>query len=126
MNAFDNPPAAEREPFDPKTHPAVRQADCSIRAFGIEFHSRYGVIAELRAMILAVDTWLPRGLFWHIDKIEFDSKGGSVCATLKQRDDPIDGIARQIASILKLHLSDLCLSVFVVNHGGITVAESRM
>lgn len=112
-------------PFDPKTHPAVAQADCSIRAFGIEFHSRYGVLAELRAMILAVDTWLPRGLFWHIDKIEFDSKSGSVCATLKHRDDPLDGIARQIASTLKMHLGDRCLSVFVVNHAGITIAESR-
>ncbi|MCT2557369.1 hypothetical protein N0B51_00060 [Tsuneonella sp. YG55] len=125
MNVNFNPVTAANEPFDPKRDPATRQSHVSIRAFGIEFHSRYGVLAELRMMILAVDTWLSRGLFWHIDKIDFDSKGGSVCATLKQRDDPLDGIARQIASTLKLHLGDRCLSVFVVNHAGTTIAESR-
>jgi len=113
------------EPFDPKLHPAVRQADCSIRAFGIEFHSRYGVLAELRAMILAVETWLPRGLFWHIEKIAFDSKGGSIGVTLKERDGPLDASARQIAGLLKLHLGDLCTSVVVEDHNGVTIAESR-
>jgi hypothetical protein len=113
------------EPFDPKKHPAVRQADRSIRAFGIEFFSRYGVLSELRAMIVAVETWFPRGLFWHIDKIQFDSKGGSVGVTLKERDGPLDGSARQIASLLKLHLGDLCTSVVVEDHNGVIIAESR-
>jgi hypothetical protein len=61
-----------KEPFDPKKHPAVAQSDQTIRAFGIEFQSRYGVLAEYRLMISAVEVWLPRGLFWHIDKMFFD------------------------------------------------------
>jgi hypothetical protein len=115
----------EKEPFDPKRHPAVAQADQSIRALGIEFHSRYGVISELRAMIHAVETWLPRGLFWHIEKLFFDSKGGSVLVTLKQRDGDLTGSAREIARILKLHLGDTCTSVFVEDHLEQIIAEGR-
>lgn len=112
------------QPFDPKVHPAVRQAQCSIRAFGIEFKSRYGVLSELRAMILAVETWLPRGLFWHIEKIEFDSKGGSILVTLKERDGSIVSSAREIASILRTQIGDLCSGVFVADHGGQIVGEA--
>lgn len=113
------------EPFDPKLHPTVRQADCSIRAFGIEFQSRYGVLAELRMMIVAVETWLPRGLFWHIERIEYDSKGGGVLVALKQRDGSLVGAARHIASILKLHLADACTGVSVDDHLGERIAESE-
>ena len=125
MNNYFDSPIMAREPFDPKRHPAVNQADCSIRAFGIEFFSRYGLLSELRAMILVVDTWLPRGLFWHMEKVEFDSKSGTVCVTLKERDNSLDFSAQQIASTFKTHLGDRCLSVFVVNHRGATIAESR-
>ena len=97
----------------------------TIRAFGIEFESRYGVLSEYRAMISAVETWLPRGLFWHIEKIFFDSKGGCVAVTLKERDGDLSGSAQEIANILKLHLGDRCLSVFVEDHDEQIIAESR-
>lgn len=115
----------EKEPFDPKKHPAVAQSDQTIRAFGIEFQSRYGVIAELRAMISAVEVWLPRGLFWHIEKLCFDSKGGSVLVTLKERDGDLTGCAHEIARILKRHLGDACTSVFVEDHLEQIIAEGR-
>lgn len=118
--------AGQGEPFDPKKHPAVRQADCSIRAFGIEFQSRYGVLSELRAMIGAVETWLPRGLFWHIEKIAFDSKGGGVVVTLKERDGPLLSQAQQIASILKLHLGERCTTVMVEDHIDRVIADSAV
>ncbi|MBA3511843.1 hypothetical protein [Sphingomonas sp.] len=114
-----------KEPFDPKKHPAVAQADQSIRAFGIEFHSRYGVLAEYRMMITAVETWMPRGLFWHIEKIFFDSKSGSMMVTLKERDCDLAERAQQIAHILKLHLGDACASVFVEDHLEQIIAEGR-
>lgn len=117
--------AHHREPFDPKKHPAVYQSDQSIRAFGIEFQSRYGVLSEYRALISAVETWMPRGLFWHIEKIFFDSKGGCVAVTLKERDFDLSGSARQIASILRLHLGDRCLCVVVEDHNGNPVADAR-
>ena len=112
------------EAFDPKVHPAARQARCSIRAFGIEFSSRYGVLSELRDMILAVETWMPRGLFWHIETIEFDSKGSSVLVTLKERDGPMLATARGIASVLSLHMNDLT-GVYVADHGGHIIADDR-
>jgi hypothetical protein len=105
-----------KEPFDPKKHPAVAQADQIIRAFGIEFHSRYGVLAEYRMMISAVEVWMPRGLFWHIDKMFFDSKGGSVMVTLKDRDDDLSGTAHEIARVLRRAFGDRCLSVMVEDH----------
>ena len=113
------------KPFDPKTHPTVQQAEVGIRAFGIEFKSRYGVLAELRAMILAVETWLPRGLFWHIEKIEFDSKGGNVLATLKERDGSMASSAREIASILTNSMGDLTTGVFVADHDGHIIGDAR-
>lgn len=112
------------EAFDPKKHPAIYQAGCSIRAFGIEFSSRYGVLAELRLMIGVVETWLPRGLFWHITKIDYDSKGGSVLVTLKERNGPLIGSAHQIASTLKSYLGDGCTSVCVEDHEGQMIADS--
>ncbi len=112
------------EPFDPKVHTATQQAHISIRASGIEFHSRYGVLAELRMMIIAVETWLPRGLFWHIEKIEYDSKGGGIHVTLKQRDGSLQGAAWQIASILKGHLDSACTAVTVDSHLGERLADS--
>lgn len=121
MNNVTTPNA---EPFDPKKHPATRQSHVSIRAFGIEFHSRYGVLSELRMMIVAVETWLPRGLFWHIDKIEYDSKGGGIHVTLKPRDGSMAGVAYQIASILKGHLDCACTGITVDDHLGERIAES--
>lgn len=116
--------ATDREPFNPKHDPATRQAECSIRAFGIEFHSRYGVLSELRMMIVAVETWLPRGLFWHIEKIEYDSKGGGVLVTLKQRDGSLVGAAHDIASILRLHFGHACTGVYVDDHLGERIADA--
>lgn len=125
MNIHSNPVTAANEPFDPKSDPATRQSHVSIRASGIEFHSRYGVLAELRMMILVVETWLPRGLFWHIEKVEYDSKGGGIHVTLKQRDGSMVGIARQIASILKGHLDSACTGITVDDHLGERIAESE-
>lgn len=116
--------ADEVGPFDPKTHPAVRQAKCSIRAFGIEFHSRYGVLSELRAMINVVETWLPRGLFWHIEQIDFDSKHGTIRVRLKDRQGSMTGAAHQIAETLKTYMGDLCMCVSVEDHNGRTIAGS--
>lgn len=124
MSKQNKPKASDREPFDPKRHPTTHQSDCSIRAFGIEFHSRYGVLAELRMMIIAVETWLPRGLFWHIDKVEYDSKGGGVLVTLKQRDGSLVGTANDIASILRDRLGDCCTGVYVDDHRGELIADS--
>ncbi|WP_395622151.1 hypothetical protein [Sphingomonas daechungensis] len=115
----------EKEPFDPKKHPSIAQADQSIRAFGIEFQSRYGVLSELRALINAVETWMPRGLFWHIGTICFDSKGGSVLVSLKERDGDLTDLARQIANVLKRHLGDRCTSVFVEDHREQVIADGR-
>lgn len=123
MNTRENSGAAVQA-FDPKKHPAVFQADCSIRAFGIEFSSRYGVLAELRLMIGVVETWLPRGLFWHITKISYDSKGGSILVSLKERDGPLIGSAYQIASTLKSHIGIGCMSVCVEDHEGHVMADS--
>jgi hypothetical protein len=72
-----------------------------------------------------VDTWLPRGLFWHITKVFFDSKGGSVLVSLKERDGDLTASAQQIASILKLHLGHTCTSVFVEDHREQIIAEGR-
>lgn len=124
MNSYSNSLATGKAPFDPKRDPAVQQSHISIRASGIEFHSRYGVLAELRMMIIAVETYLPRGLFWHIEKIECDSKGGGIHVTLKQRDGSMQLVAYQIASILKGHLESACTSVTVDNHLGERLADS--
>ena len=113
-----------KEPFDPKKHPAVAQSDQTIRAFGIEFQSRYGVLSELRLMIHAVETWLPRGLFWHITNVCFDSKGGGVLVSLKERDGDLTASAGQIASLLKMHLGDRCTSVLVEDHNENIIARS--
>lgn len=125
MNEYSIPIADGSAPFDPKRDPAVNQADISIRALGIEFHSRYGVLAELRMMILAVETWLPRGLFWHIEKIEYDSKGCGILVTLKQRDGSMVATAREIASSLKASLNNRCTAVSVDDHLGDRIAESE-
>lgn len=114
----------EKEPFDPKKHPAVDQADQTIRAFGIEFHSRYGVLSEYRLMLKVVETWLPRGLFWHITKMFFDSKHGVVVVTLKERDSDLTVAASQIARVLKYHFGDGCFSVLVEDHNGQSLANS--
>ena len=113
-----------KEPFDPKKHTAVHQADQTIRAFGIEFQSRYGVLAEFRSMINVVETWLPRGLFWHIEKIFFDSKSGGVMVTLKVRDGELEATAHEIARILKTYLGDGCSCVMVEDHDEQVLAHS--
>lgn len=113
-----------RKLFDPKIHPAVNQSDKTIRAFGIEFQSRYGVIAELRQMINAVETWLPRGLFWQIEKMFFDSKSGCISVTMKERSDDLSRSASQIADILSRQHGDACLLVYVEDHNGERIAES--
>ncbi len=111
-----------KEPFDPKKHPAVAQSDQPIRAFGIEFQSRYGVLAEYRLMISAVEVWLPRGLFWHIDRIFFDSKHGTVVVSLKEREGSLLTAADQIARTLRLHFGTACSSVLVEDHNGQMIA----
>ena len=113
------------EAFDPKVHPTTHQAETSIRAFGIEFKSRYGVLSEIRAMILAVETWLPRGLFWHIEKIDFDSKGGSMLVTLKDREGSMVPIARGIATTLKEYMGDRTSGVFVEDQRGDIIGDAR-
>jgi len=113
-----------KEPFDPKNHPAVAQAEQTIRAFGIEFQSRYGVLAEYRLMINVVETWLPRGLFWHITRIFFDSKHGTVVVSLKQRDCDLKITAEKIATVLKHYFGDGCFNVMVEDHDGQLLADS--
>lgn len=112
------------EAFDPKVHPAVRQSQVGIRAFGIEFKSRHGVLSKLRQMILAVETWLPRGLFWHTEKIDYDSKGGSVIVTLKERDGSMASTAREIASVLRNYMGDMATCVFVADHDGHIIGDA--
>lgn len=125
MNSVNIATDAANGQFNPKRDPATQQSHISIRASGIEFHSRYGVLAELLMMILVVETWLPRGLFWHIEKVEYDSKGGGIHVTLKQRDGSMVEVPRQIASILKLRFESACTAVTVVDHLGDRIAESE-
>jgi hypothetical protein len=110
--------------FDPKSDPAICQAPCPIRAFGIEFTSRYGVLSELRLMIGVVETWLARGLFWHIAQIAYDSKHGSIRVVLKEREGSLVGSAYQIASIIKTYSGDRCSAVYVVDHQGNALGDS--